>query len=209
MEKKGWESLLEDTKFINDIKDIGIFIASHHGRESGYCKEVLDLCNPEVIVFSDSNIMYATQEMSNQYSSHAKGIYFNGASGDLNPITTCSADYEHLDKKFIYDQLGTYRHTKKIGYIIAEEALKLAESIKDNEYFEEIKFFPHLRNLKVPLKDLKYFSNTWFTNKLYYSLKKYLIVPIAEILNEQANFPTFTIRRRRLKIYCHSKSLIV
>lgn len=78
MEKKGWESLLEDTKFINDIKDSGIFIASHHGRESGYCKEVLDLCNPEVIVFSDSNIMYATQEMSNQYSSHARGIYFNG-----------------------------------------------------------------------------------------------------------------------------------
>lgn len=166
-------------------------------------------CHPTTLSFMNNKLssdypgrmIYRINELTNN---NTKSIYFNGASGDLNPITTCSADYEHLDKKLIYDQLGTYKHTKKIGYIIAEEALKLAESIKDNEYFEELKFFPYLRNLKVPLKDLKYFSNTWFTNKLYYSLKKYLIVPIAEILNEQANFPTFTIRRRRLKIYCHS-----
>lgn len=55
-----------------------MLIASHHGRESGYCAEVFDYCSPSVIVFSDGPIVHATQGMSDAYARHATGIQFNG-----------------------------------------------------------------------------------------------------------------------------------
>ena len=79
LEKKGWLSLLQDKDFIAELADVNIFVAPHHGRENGYCQDVFDYCNPDVIIFSDSSIKHATQEMSQTYGGHAKGITFNGA----------------------------------------------------------------------------------------------------------------------------------
>lgn len=78
LEKLGWEKLLNSTDFCQDLRDVNIFVASHHGRENGYCKEVFDYCSPSVIVFSDSYIKHATQKMSATYYNHASGIQFNG-----------------------------------------------------------------------------------------------------------------------------------
>ncbi len=80
IEKKAWEALLSKQDFVNELSDVNVFIASHHGRENGYCKEVFDNCSPNVIIFSDSNIKHATQEMANTYAEHANGIQFNGAT---------------------------------------------------------------------------------------------------------------------------------
>ena len=56
-------------------------------------------------------------------------------------MTKIFLDFKELDsnKTPIYQQKGTYVHTKKTGFKIAEEALRLANSIRENEYFEEIK----------------------------------------------------------------------
>ena len=78
LEVAGWRKLLENEAFKSHLGRTGIFIASHHGRESGYCPEVFDYCKPEVVVFSDSSIKYATQEMANTYDRHATGTTFNG-----------------------------------------------------------------------------------------------------------------------------------
>lgn len=78
IEIAGWKSLLQDQYFISNLRTVNIFIASHHGRENGYCPEVFNYCSPNVIVFSDSPIQYATQEMANTYARHASGIQFNG-----------------------------------------------------------------------------------------------------------------------------------
>ena len=78
IEKAGWLKLLEQTSFQNELRDVKIFIASHHGRENGYCGEVFDLCSPSVAVFSDDNIKYATQEISSAYARHCSGIRVNG-----------------------------------------------------------------------------------------------------------------------------------
>jgi len=78
IEKAGWEKLLKNYSFREELEGINIFVASHHGRESGYCKDVFNYCRPNVVVFSDSPIKHATQEMANTYSSHASGINFNG-----------------------------------------------------------------------------------------------------------------------------------
>ncbi len=78
VEKAGWLNLLKNIYFRNELRSVNIFIASHHGRESGYCKEVFDLCAPQVVVFSDSNIKYSTQEMSQIYARHCSGELFGG-----------------------------------------------------------------------------------------------------------------------------------
>ncbi len=54
-------------------------MASHHGRENGYCREVFDHTGQvAVVAFSDSPVQHATQEMATTYAQHARGIQFNG-----------------------------------------------------------------------------------------------------------------------------------
>jgi beta-lactamase superfamily II metal-dependent hydrolase len=80
LEHPGWMMLLNDAGFRSAIaRGIDIFVASHHGRENGYCREVFDCIGQvDVVVFSDSPVKCATQEMANVYSQHARGISFNG-----------------------------------------------------------------------------------------------------------------------------------
>jgi len=78
LEVAGWKALLENDKFQRKLADVNVFIASHHGRESGYCADVFDICKPNVVVFSDSAIKNATQEMASTYESHTSGVIFNG-----------------------------------------------------------------------------------------------------------------------------------
>lgn len=79
IEQKAWEKLLKNINFINQLKDINIFIAPHHGRKNGYYREVFEYSSPDLIVFSDSQILHSTQEMTNTYSSHASGVLFDGS----------------------------------------------------------------------------------------------------------------------------------
>lgn len=72
LEKAGWRALLKQQLFQGHLRQVNIFVASHHGRESGYCPEIFDYCNPEVIIVSDESIQYETQEVG--YSRHARGI---------------------------------------------------------------------------------------------------------------------------------------
>ncbi|MGV9173129.1 MAG: hypothetical protein ACOC35_11255, partial [Promethearchaeia archaeon] len=125
-----------------------------------------------------------------------KAVYFNGAAGDLNPITTCGTDYEDLDKERspIYQQYGTYEDTRRIGYRIAKKAFSLANSIKDAEYFAKIEFQSYLKTIWIPMDDFQYFSSTWFVNKLIFLLKKYLVLPVAMSHEENPNFPGLAIK---------------
>ena len=78
IEKAGWEKLLQIQGFRNRLTKTNVFIASHHGRTSGYCKEVFDYYSPAVVIFSDGPKKYATQEEADTYAAHASGIKFNG-----------------------------------------------------------------------------------------------------------------------------------
>ena len=78
LEEPGWNALLGEPSFRRELQSVHVFIASHHGRENGYCREVFDYCSPSVVVFSDSPVKYATQQMASIYGSHASGVTFNG-----------------------------------------------------------------------------------------------------------------------------------
>ena len=78
IEKPGWGKLLQNRKFRNRLARTNVFIASHHGRTSGYCRDVFDHCSPDVVVFSDGPKKHATQEEAKTYAGHASGVTFNG-----------------------------------------------------------------------------------------------------------------------------------
>lgn len=85
MERVGWQRLLQQPDFRECLGDVNIFIASHHGRESGYEPSVFAYCNPVIVIISDTSIRYETQE--NEYSQHASGIRWN-ESGMRRVLTT-------------------------------------------------------------------------------------------------------------------------
>jgi len=88
LEKPGWEALLQNSNFQSHLSRVNIFIAPHHGRQSGYCAEAFDYCDPEIIIISDEPIKYGTQTVD--YRKYAKGIPWNG--GDPRYVLTTRKD---------------------------------------------------------------------------------------------------------------------
>ncbi len=165
-------------------------------------------CHPTTLSFQNNKlsadfpgrVISKIDELTNN---KIKSIYFNGPSGDLNPITTSGTNLDKIDKDktLSYDQLGTYEHTKKIGYTIGEEALKLANSIPEENYYTNMDVDVYTRRFLIPQKDAKYYSKVWFSNKLKWLIKKYFLFKIAKFDEKYVNFPFFTIERKHLKNY--------
>lgn len=78
VEVAGWKALLEQDSFLTELRTVNVFVASHHGRESGYYEDVFNYCHPEIIIFSDSPVQHATQEMAATYGTHASGASYLG-----------------------------------------------------------------------------------------------------------------------------------
>ena len=78
LEEAGWKRLLKNNEFRKQLRKVNVFLASHHGRENGYCAEVFEICKPVVVIFSDSSIKHSTQEMASTYANHASGITYRG-----------------------------------------------------------------------------------------------------------------------------------
>jgi beta-lactamase superfamily II metal-dependent hydrolase len=72
LEAAGWRALLKNRDFVQHLARVNIFVASHHGRENGFCNEVFDICRPAVILISDGPIKFDTQEFD--YAPYARGI---------------------------------------------------------------------------------------------------------------------------------------
>jgi beta-lactamase superfamily II metal-dependent hydrolase len=72
LERAGWLSLLNQLQFREHLRKVNILVTSHHGRKSGYCEDVFEHCQPEIVIISDESIRFETQETS--YRNHASGI---------------------------------------------------------------------------------------------------------------------------------------
>ncbi len=72
----GWERLLKNSAFCECLKRTTIFIASHHGRDNGYCEAVFNYCKPHVIILSDKNKIHDSQD--HDYTKHASGTTGEG-----------------------------------------------------------------------------------------------------------------------------------
>jgi len=74
LEQTGWDIMLEKENVKDWLKQTGILIAAHHGRENGYAEEIFGYCRPECVIISDKKIIHGTQVgMSQAYSQHVVG----------------------------------------------------------------------------------------------------------------------------------------
>ncbi len=79
MERAGWLRLLQDPFFVAMLKDVTIFVCSHHGRANGYCAEVLNLCpSIQCFIISDKKKGHQSQETLDWYRPYARGFDYNG-----------------------------------------------------------------------------------------------------------------------------------
>lgn len=79
MERAGWLSLLRNPQFVAELAGVNVFVASHHGRENGYCEEVMKRCpRIEVVIISDQAKGYQSQETVDRYRRHARGFDYEG-----------------------------------------------------------------------------------------------------------------------------------
>jgi beta-lactamase superfamily II metal-dependent hydrolase len=61
LEKEGWRALLRREDFRKELSSLDVLMASHHGRENGFCPDVFSYCRPQAIVISDKPIQHETQ----------------------------------------------------------------------------------------------------------------------------------------------------
>jgi beta-lactamase superfamily II metal-dependent hydrolase len=67
LEKPGWLALLGRQDFRAELSGTDVLVASHHGRESGYCAAIFDVFTPSVVVISDKPIEHETQRTVPDY----------------------------------------------------------------------------------------------------------------------------------------------
>ena len=80
LEEAGWRELLGDRNFANSIRGATLFVASHHGHSSGYCREIFEamgrpVCNVVSARAGDDNVSQAYSSPEN-----AEGFYYEGGT---------------------------------------------------------------------------------------------------------------------------------
>ncbi len=74
LEKPGWRTLLNNPVVRTALPSVTVLVASHHGRENGCSDEAFSLLRPDVVVFSDDDIKYETQNTVEWYRQRVVGI---------------------------------------------------------------------------------------------------------------------------------------
>lgn len=65
LERDGWLALLERADFRAWLGTVNVLMASHHGRENGFCSEAFEICKPRAVIISDKSIVHDTQRTPN------------------------------------------------------------------------------------------------------------------------------------------------
>lgn len=77
IERSGWLALLRIPAFRDMLQTVNVLVASHHGRDNGCCEDVFKYCRPDVVVMSDYEHRYDTQQTVDWYRCRTKGIVDN------------------------------------------------------------------------------------------------------------------------------------
>ena len=70
-ESPSWKSLLDQPAFVRAITGANLFVASHHGRESGYYADLFQYFKPNLVFISDTSNVSTSATSS--YYNHAQG----------------------------------------------------------------------------------------------------------------------------------------
>ncbi len=92
LEAAGWKGLLLNPNLRRDIAATKILVASHHGRESGCCTELFDLVRPEIVIISDDQRQYDSQDTDDWYRQRCLGIPFTNNPFERRYVMTTRKD---------------------------------------------------------------------------------------------------------------------
>lgn len=67
LEKAGWLALFRRADFRDELIGTDVLVASHHGRENGFCEDIFNYFTPSAVVISDKPISHETQRMVPDY----------------------------------------------------------------------------------------------------------------------------------------------
>lgn len=67
LEKLGWLKLMKGESFNYWLSKTDVLIASHHGREAGYCEEIFEFFSPVLVLISDKG--FSDTSVTSKYSS--------------------------------------------------------------------------------------------------------------------------------------------
>jgi beta-lactamase superfamily II metal-dependent hydrolase len=108
-EAPSWRELLKQESFRAWLRATDVFVASHHGRDAGYCADVFDHCKPRLVIVSDGP--GCDTSAVNSYHNHASGwrvwSQSSGAGEDRYVLTTRSDGsvvvdfYETPDQRYL------------------------------------------------------------------------------------------------------------
>jgi len=117
LEEDGWLALLERANFRAEMAGTTVLIASHNGREDGYCDVVFKYCHPRSIVISDKAIVHDTQHMTQTYRQRVVDHWSNGVfvqtPGKQRHVLTTRRDGW---TQFVIDDFGNFDiHTEYYG----------------------------------------------------------------------------------------------
>lgn len=87
-ESCSWEELLNQSDFRNVAKDADVLLAPHHGRESGWHDEAMDVIKPRITVISDAR--RAETSAQSKYSAKSRGWKVQHRSGGKESRKTVS-----------------------------------------------------------------------------------------------------------------------
>jgi len=99
-EAPSWKELLSDPMFVAAVKGADILLASHHGREAGYCGELFEaMGKPKLVVVSDGR--FGDTSATSRYSSQATGwaVFDSAGTEDNRKCLTTRSD-GHITIKF-------------------------------------------------------------------------------------------------------------
>ena len=79
-EVASWRELLNNPEFVSAAKTPDVLLASHHGRDSGYCAELFEgIGKPRLCMISDGRVQ--DTDATGRYSYHARGWIVHFRSG--------------------------------------------------------------------------------------------------------------------------------
>ena len=127
LETAGWQALLRSPNFQWDLASVNILVASHHGRANGQCEEVFQIRRPDVVVFSDNQRQYNSQDTDAWYRARATGIVdldSYGHSGKRYVLTTRHDGSMQIDaasngRFLVTTKLPTAPHDEWAGLLAA------------------------------------------------------------------------------------------
>jgi beta-lactamase superfamily II metal-dependent hydrolase len=98
LEKAGWRALIHRDDFQQALSSVTVLVASHHGRENGFCEEVFRFMRTRAVVISDKPIEHETQQTVPDYRRviHGNGVLVSTTGATRHVLTTRRDGWIHF-----------------------------------------------------------------------------------------------------------------